>query len=181
MRLYHRALSPFIFFLVAVSALTGVVYRVGKTWFGLGGSNGQDIMAVHTGAWLSPDFSPYYVLIVGIGVIFLLVSGTVLAWRSRSKVRNRRFHRWLGMILLLPLGLTALSGSLYAMGETWFGFSEDTLDLLMKIHEGGWLGRQGKTVYVLLLGLGTLGVGLFGLSLLGKRPQKSVKSSISHD
>jgi len=43
-RKLHRWLSPFLFALLAVSAVTGVAYRAGKKWFGVGGQPRQDLM-----------------------------------------------------------------------------------------------------------------------------------------
>ncbi len=83
-------------------------------------------MEIHTGEWISPTFSPFYVLIVGGGLLFLLVSGALLA-RQRSRAKGARFwHRLLGVILLLPLTATAVTGILYKLGQEWFDFSEDT-------------------------------------------------------
>jgi len=86
----------------------------------------------------------------------------------------RLFHRLLGIALLLPLTATALTGMAYKFGEDYFGISDETADLLMDIHEGGWLGKELKVYYVLTVGLGLLGAGLLGLGILlpKKRPAR---------
>lgn len=64
-RTFHRRFAPWLFLLLVVSAMTGVTYRAGKSWFGLNGGMGQSILEIHTGEWISPGFSPFYVFIVG--------------------------------------------------------------------------------------------------------------------
>jgi hypothetical protein len=86
--------------------------------------------------------------------------------KSKSRQPMRLFHRLVGIALLLPLTATALTGMAYKIGEDYFGISEESADLLMDIHEGGWLGKELKVYYVLAIGLGLLGAGLLGLGIL---------------
>jgi hypothetical protein len=168
-RRFHRRLSPFFFMLVAVSAVTGVAYRAGKKWFGLDGQSGQVVMEWHTGEWLGSALSPFYVLLVGGVLIFLCATGAVMLWQRAGKGSARVWHRVLGGALLLPLMVTAVTGILYKIGQAWFGLSEETADLLMTIHEGGWLGKNLKVYYTVVLGCGLLALGFFGLALLRRR------------
>jgi len=168
-RKLHRWLSPFLFALLAVSAVTGVAYRAGKKWFGVGGQAGQDLMEWHTGAWLGPLLEPYYVLLTGSGLIFLIVTGLRMLRQRAGKGTARRWHRVLGVIFALPLALTAVTGMAYEAGQTWFDISEETADLLMSLHEGGWLGKKYKVYYVLVTGCGLLSAGFFGLALLRRK------------
>lgn len=164
-RRIHRNLSPYLFVLVAVSAVTGVVFRAGKKWFGMGGQTGQSVMEWHTGEWLGSSLSPYYVLLVGASLLFLLVTGGAMLWQRAGKGVARIWHRVLGAVLLLPLAATAITGMLYKSGQAWFGISEDTAHLLMTIHEGAWLGRGPKVYYTVIMGCGLLVLGVFGLLL----------------
>lgn len=166
LRKLHRKLSPFLFVLVAVSAVTGIAYRAGKKWFGMDGQTGQSVMEWHTGEWLGAALSPFYVLLTGAGLLFLLFTGAAMLWQRTGKGTARVWHRVLGAVFLLPLAATAVTGILYETGQAWFGISEDTADLLMTIHEGAWLGRGFKVYYSLLIGCGLLSLGFFGLALL---------------
>lgn len=56
-------------------------------------------------------------------------------------------------LFLLPLAVSAISGIDYSTGEAC-DMSEDTLDLLMSIHEGDWMGKEIKPFYISVLGLG---------------------------
>ena len=168
-RKLHRKLSPWLFALAAVSAVTGVVFRAGKKWFGMDGQTGQSVMEWHTGEWLGPALSPFYVLLSGLALLFLIVTGAAMLWQKAGKGTARTWHRVLGVVLLLPLGATAFTGMLYKTGQAWFGISEDTAHLLMTIHEGAWLGRNLKVYYSVVTGCGLLALGFLGLALLRRK------------
>ncbi|MFM7376136.1 MAG: PepSY domain-containing protein [Chthoniobacterales bacterium] len=168
-RKLHRRLSPVLFSLLAVSAITGIAYRAGKKWFGMDGQTGQAVMEWHTGEWLGPHLAPFYVLITGAGLVFLLVTGLLMSRQRGGKGASRWWHRALGVALALPLALTAVTGVAYELGQSWFGISEETADFLMTIHEGAWLGKNLKVYYVVVTGSGLLALGMFGLALLGRR------------
>jgi uncharacterized membrane protein len=165
-RQLHRKLSPVLFALVAVSAVTGVAYRAGKKWFGMDGQTGQAVMAWHTGEWLGPALSPFYVLLSGSALLFLVLTGVLMMRGKAGKGTARWWHRALGFVLVLPLAATAITGMLYKTGLAWFGISEDMADLLMMIHEGAWLGRGARVYYSVVLGSGLLALGFFGLALI---------------
>ena len=166
LRLIHRRLAPWLFILLVLSAVTGLAYRVGKKWFGVDKEAGNFIMSLHTGEWAGSVFSTLQILTAGLGLLFLLGSGAAMFVKSKSRQPMRLFHRLLGIMLLLPLTATALTGMAYKFGKDYFGISEETADLLMDIHEGGWLGKELKVYYVLTVGLGLLGAGLLGLGIL---------------
>ena len=166
LRLIHRRLAPWLFVLLALSALTGLAYRLGKKWLGVDKETGNFIMSIHTGEWAGTFFSTLQILAAGLGLLFLLGSGAAMFLKSKSRQPMRLFHRLLGIALLLPLTATALTGMAYKFGKDYCGISEETADLLMDIHEGAWLGKELKVYYVLILGLGLLAAGLFGLGIL---------------
>lgn len=168
-RRLHRKLSPWLFALVAFSAATGVIFRAGKKWFGMDGQTGQAVMEWHSGERLGPALSPFYVLLVGTALLFIVATGAFLLWQKAGKGMTRTWHRVLGAVLLFPAAATAISGVLYKTGQAWFGLSEDAARVLMSIHEGAWLGRGLKVYYSVFTGCGLLALGLSGLALLRRR------------
>lgn len=78
-RKVHRKLAPFIFLPLLLSALTGVSYRIGKSWFGLGDNFGEAMMVIHQGTWLGPQLRPFYVLLNALGAIGMIITGIVMS------------------------------------------------------------------------------------------------------
>lgn len=173
-RRLHLKWSPFLFVLVAVSAASGVGYRAGKKWFGMDGPTGQTVMQWHTGGWLGVEYEPYYVVLAGSALLFLLITGVPMLLQKAGGSPSRHWHRIFGAILFLPLAATAVTGILYKAGQAWFGISEETADLLMTIHEGGWLGKNLKVYYSVAVGGGFLALGILGLATLRKRAMRRV-------
>jgi uncharacterized iron-regulated membrane protein len=83
----------------------------------------------------------------------------------------RRWHARLAPVVLAPLLLTVLSGMAYRLLRDWGGLSRDQVHLLMRLHEGEWLGPRGESVYVLLNGLGLLWMLVTGGLMLLQRWQ----------
>ncbi len=84
-----------------------------------------------------------------------------------SKFTFRKLHRQLAPILFLPLLITATTGILYRLLRSWGGIPKDATEILMVIHQGEYLGDQIKPIYVLLNGLGLIGMLVTGLSMTG--------------
>lgn len=167
MRTFHRRVSPWIFALLIVSAVTGMGYRVGRAWFGMTKPTGDAIMNVHTGSWIGPWAAPFYILLVGGGLLALLVTGLVLLMRSRAKQGARGWHRWAAIILVLPLIITAVTGIMCGLDGIWYSLPKNVSSFAMTMHEGRWLGKAGRPFYVLFVGLGLLILGGAGLRLTG--------------
>lgn len=172
-RTFHRRVGPWLFPLLIVSAVTGLSYRVGRAWFGMEDDIGDKLMSVHSGEWISEKFSPFYVLLVGGGLLCLIAGGVCLVFTSKARKGARRWHRIVGAVLALPLAATAATGVLFKLGDEWFGFSTETKKLLMIIHQGSWLGAQARVYYMIVIGLGLLALGILGLALL-KFPRRKV-------
>lgn len=172
-RSFHRIVAPWLFILLLITLITGITYRVGRAWFGMSKEMGGKILSVHAGDWMGEAASPFYVLLVGGGLLSLLITGLVLLFKSRAKAGPRRIHRILAFILLLPLTASAVTGILFKLGEDWFHFSDSTLSILMSIHQGSWLGKELRPYYILFIGLGLLALGVYGWLLVKKRPANS--------
>lgn len=162
-RSIHRRIAPWLALPLALLAITGLTYRLGRSWFGLDRETGWRILDVHAGEFLGDAASAFYLLAVGTGLLVLIGAGIALQFRRGG--RGRWIHRVLGLVLCLPLLASVTTGLAYKLGEEWFGISEQTQDALMHIHEGAWLGGALKPYYVLLLGFGVLALAASGLRL----------------
>ncbi|MEB3831566.1 PepSY domain-containing protein [Phormidium sp. CCY1219] len=174
-RKIHRKIAPILFFPLLLSALTGIIYRLGKSWFGMSPDTANFFMVIHQGEFLGNPIKPIYVLLVGLGLIGAIATGLTLMRRGGSdraknrakKFSDRQLHRLLAPIFFLPLLLSALTGIIYRLGKSWFGMSPDTAHLFMVIHQGEYLGDVLKPIYVLLVGLGAIALLITGIQMLG--------------
>ncbi|GAB4177780.1 MAG: PepSY domain-containing protein [Terrimicrobiaceae bacterium] len=166
-RLIHRRLGPWLVLPLLLTLLTGLIYRTGRTWFGMSKETGGKILHIHTGEWAGEIFSLIYVGITGLCLLAMIFTGARLLFQSRSPLLQRRLHRMVGLVVMLPLGATAATGIAYHFGEVWFKIPDDVGDTLMMIHEGGWLGKPFKPFYVILLASGLAYLLFTGVQMAG--------------
>ncbi len=165
----HRRLSPWLAAPLILFAVTGMTYRIGRSWFGMSKDVGHQVLDFHTGMALGKGASLAYTSIVGLGLMALVISGAALLWKSRAKQGVRQWHRIVAWMLVLPLFASATTGILHHYGELVFGFEKETQSLLMTIHQGNWLGPKGRPFYILWVGLGLLTLVVTGLSMLRRK------------
>jgi hypothetical protein len=168
-RLAHKKVARLVLPLLALSALTGLVYRVGRVWFGMSDETGIAVRAIHDGTWVGGWFSPFYVLVVGLGLLFLIGSGLgAFARRSKSPAPVRHWHRIAGLGLMIPLAASAITGIGFRLTQAWFGWTKEQAQWMLDIHQGTLLfGRDYRAHYVIVIGLGLLGLVMSGASMLG--------------
>jgi hypothetical protein len=81
----HAALAPFVLLPLLLTVSTGLGYRLLRDWGGLGRDQAHVLMVLHEGEWLRHWFGPngetIYVLLNGLGLVWMLVSGGALALR----------------------------------------------------------------------------------------------------
>jgi hypothetical protein len=92
LRQAHAALAPLVLAPLALTALSGVSYRVLRDWAGLDRDRAHLLMVVHEGEWLKPwlgsSGETLYVLLNGLGVLWMVVSGGGLLWQRWRRSRG---------------------------------------------------------------------------------------------
>lgn len=86
----------------------------------------------------------------------------------------RKYHRWLALIVLLPLTLTVITGMLATVSQEWpinIGLASN---FLLKLHTGEIFGLQA--IYPIFNGVGVIGLLVTGASMLGLFGRRKVKS-----
>ena len=167
LRILHRKLSPWVLPSLLLAAVTGLIYRIGRAWFGMSKETGGKILFLHSGEWLGENGSVIYLFIIGSALLFLVVSGLWMWFTSRKpSARLRKSHRLLGVVFSLPLIITAITGVAYQAGTKWALADEGTLKLLMSLHQGSWLGPTLRPFYILLLAGGLIALCLSGFRML---------------
>lgn len=89
LRKLHRKIAPFVFLPLFVTALTGVSYRVARSWFGVSEEVGDMIMFIHQGTFLGKDLRVFYVILNGLGLLGMVVSGIVMSSIFFSSRKNK--------------------------------------------------------------------------------------------
>lgn len=82
---------------------------------------------------------------------------------TRSKTQFRQIHRFLAPIMLLPLLLTLLTGSVYQMFD--LAQKGDSVDWLLDIHKGHFGLLNLEVVYPFLNASGLLTLAVTGISM----------------
>lgn len=180
-RRLHRRLAPLLLLPLLLAALTGVAARLGRSWFGMPRSVAGALFSIHEGGFLGEPLVPFYVLAMGLGLTALLFSGARLLLAQRRSLiggrggqRRRRLHSRVALLAALPLLVSACTGILYRLLDSWTDLPDDRIGWLMGLHQGSWLGPELKPVYVLLVGLGLLVLLATGLAMLGPRHRPAV-------
>jgi cytochrome b6-f complex iron-sulfur subunit len=84
--------------------------------------------------------------------------------------RFRKYHRWIAIILCLPLFITVLTGMGASIAGEWFGQAEFS-EVLLSIHTFRIL--KMDAIFPVLNGLGLLGLLITGVSMTGLFRQHS--------
>ena len=94
LRQAHAALAPVVVLPLLVTALTGVSYRLLRDWAGLDRDGAHLLMVIHEGEWLRPLVGSrgetVYVLLNGLGLLWMLASGLGMVSQSLRRRWQRR-------------------------------------------------------------------------------------------
>ncbi len=88
LRRLHGTVAPFVLVPLGITATSGMAYRLLKDWAGLGRDQVHWLMVIHEGEWLGKQLEPVYVLVNGLGLLWMLISGAALVlqrWRPGQR------------------------------------------------------------------------------------------------
>ena len=74
-RQFHKALAPWVFLPLFLSAISGLFYRVSKDLLGYSRDEVHWLMSLHEGEWLGDNGELIYVFLNSLGVLWMLVTG----------------------------------------------------------------------------------------------------------
>jgi uncharacterized iron-regulated membrane protein len=174
-RKLHRKIAPLLFLPLAIAALTGIAYRLSRNWFQLSGESTEFLIALHTGRYLGDSLVPFYVLLVGLGLLGIIATGTTMLLKRSSDRDLRPLHRRMAIAAMLPLFVTAITGMGFQFGQSWWNWPQEATALLLRLHQGSYLGPVLKVWYVLGVGIALLillatGIYLTGIGRRRRRP-----------
>ncbi len=81
-RKLHRTLAPIVLLPLLVTVTTGVTYRLSKDWFGMTRDQVHFLMTIHEGEYLGHTLEPFYVLLNGLGLVWMLVTGGIMVGQN---------------------------------------------------------------------------------------------------
>ena len=84
-RKLHRTIAPIVILPLLVTVTSGVVYRLSKDWFGLSRDQVHFLMTLHEGEYLGKTLEPFYVLLNGLGLLWMLTTGGFMAFQHVRK------------------------------------------------------------------------------------------------
>jgi uncharacterized iron-regulated membrane protein len=87
LRRWHAALAPVVLAPLLLTVLSGMAYRLLKDWAGLGRDQVHWLMVLHEGEWLGHWAEPIYVLLNGLGLLWMLGSGGWMLVRRWARQR----------------------------------------------------------------------------------------------
>ena len=82
-------MAPVVVLPLLLTVGSGVGYRLLRDWGGLGREAAHVLMVVHEGEWLQRWLGPVgetlYVLLNGLGLLWMLATGGALLWQRRGR------------------------------------------------------------------------------------------------
>ncbi|MBE9175447.1 PepSY domain-containing protein [Synechocystis salina LEGE 06155] len=175
-RKLHRTIAPIVFLPLLISALTGTIFILGEMFFGESEKFEDTILGIHEGEFLGEPLVPVYVLLIGLGLVGIIVSGIVIFVQKRhhrgsnlitGDVNFRSIHSFLAPILFIPLLVSATTGMGYRIGRAWLDIPKEKISILMDIHQGSYFGPFLQVVYICLIGVGLISILITGLQMTG--------------
>jgi len=86
----HRVFAVVFSLPLIVTAVTGMAYQAGGTWFQASDGTLKLLLSLHQGSWLGPTLRPFYILFLACGVIVLGLTGwRMLPRRKPSSSKDR--------------------------------------------------------------------------------------------
>jgi hypothetical protein len=93
LRRAHALLAPFVVAPLLVTVTSGVSYRVLRDWGGWSRDRAHLLMVLHEGewlkTWLGDAAETLYVLLNGLGLLWMLTTGVVMAFQASRRAWGR--------------------------------------------------------------------------------------------
>ena len=84
-RKYHRIVAPILFLPLLVTVITGVGFDLAEELFHAPDNVKETIISIHKGGYLGEKLSILYVILNGLGVVVMLITGLLMLMNFRSR------------------------------------------------------------------------------------------------
>ncbi|MEL6462672.1 MAG: PepSY domain-containing protein [Cyanobacteria bacterium J06621_15] len=82
LRKLHLTIAPIVILPLLITVSTGVIYRISKDWFGLSRNQVHFLMVLHEGEYFGKTLESVYVLLNGLGLLWMLVTGGAMLFQN---------------------------------------------------------------------------------------------------
>ena len=82
LRRWHAWLAPVVLAPLLLTVSSGMAYRLLRDWGGWGRDQAHWLMVLHEGEWLGPQGETVYVLLNGLGLLWMLSTGLLMLVRK---------------------------------------------------------------------------------------------------
>jgi len=180
-RVVHSYLATVAAFPVSLAVLSGMSYRIARNVFHVEKPKVLWLLQIHDMSIIGlQDIYPGF---LGILVLALLVTGGSMLGLRQLLCGNRRrclpqtwtrrsFHRFVGLFVLVPLSISAITGAVWCVCVRWFKQPSFDVSILLIIHQGSYV---SSVAYVSVLGSGVLLMVMSGANMLW-RPSGAIRA-----
>jgi hypothetical protein len=88
LRRWHALIGPLVVLPLLITVCSGMGYRLLRDWGGLSRDQVHGLMVLHEGEWLGPKGETLYVALNGLGLLWMLITGTGLALQGWNRQRQ---------------------------------------------------------------------------------------------
>jgi hypothetical protein len=184
-RKLNLQIAPILLFPLLMTALTGIILGLGSRLGILPTVVIDALLVIHQGRFLGAKIAPFYVLLLGLGVLVISLSILIKVRDSLASGRVKpvfvNIYKILVLILVVPLGVCVETGVAYRLGTDWLGMTSQQTAIFEPIHSGAPLGWVLGISYTLVTGFSLILLSIIGVetSLITKTsfPQNQTLSS----
>lgn len=184
-RKLNLQIAPILLFPLLMTSLTGIVLGLGNRFGILPTVIINALLVIHQGRFLGAKIAPFYVLLLGLGVlvislnILLKVRDILASKRIKPLVVN--IYKIAALILIFPLGVCVETGVAYRLGTDWLGMTNQQTAIFESMHSGEPLVMVLGILYTLVTGFSLILLSIIGVEtgLIAKTslPQNQLLSS----
>ncbi|MGL6338528.1 MAG: GGDEF domain-containing protein [Waterburya sp.] len=184
-RKLNLQIAPILLFPLLMTSLTGIVLGLGNRFGILPTVIINALLVIHQGRFLGAKIAPFYVLLLGLGVlvislnILLKVRDILASKRAKPLVVN--IYKIAALILIFPLGVCVETGVAYRLGTDWLGMTNQQTAIFESMHSGEPLVMVLGILYTLVTGFSLILLSIIGVEtgLIAKTslPQNQLLSS----